>query len=148
MFDVLVLILVGFTGAVMTFYVSEGRNQGPVRSSAVLSLAVALIFHFNTVNIEVHLAQNIPLVFIGSSFIGMVSSRLISNYWAIGAGGMVFCIIFLNASRFFNGYGGALGTAACISLLTILSIPIVTRKHRLTNGFALFRKTVFRIKRQ
>jgi hypothetical protein len=148
MSDVLVLILVGFTGAVMTFYVSEGRKQGPVRSSAVLSLAVALIMRFDALNIELYLTQNIPLVFIGSSFIGMVSSRLISNYWAIGAAGMVFCIIFLNTSRFFTGYGGALGTAACISLLTILSIPIVTKRHRLTNGFALFRKTVFRIKRE
>jgi hypothetical protein len=148
MSDVLVLIIVGFTGAVMTFYVSEGRKQGPVRSSAVLSLAVALIFHLNALNIEVYLAQNIPLVFIGSSFIGMVSSRLVSNYWAIGAGGAVFCIIFLNASRFFTGYGGALGTAACISLLTILSIPIVTKKQRLTNGFALFIKMVFRMKRE
>ena len=61
MSDVLVLIMIGFTGAVMTFYVSEERKQGPVRSSAILSLSVALIFHLNALNIEVYLAQNIPL---------------------------------------------------------------------------------------
>lgn len=143
MFDLYILIVVGFSGAIITFYVNEGIRQGPVRASALLSFSVSLIVRFNAGILEPYLIQNIPLVFIGSSFIGMVSSRLISNYWTIGSAGALFCIIFLNASKFFHGYGGALGTAACISLLIILSIPIVTKKHRLTNGFSLFRKSIF-----
>ncbi|WP_316828702.1 hypothetical protein [Pedobacter miscanthi] len=131
-----------------TFYVNEGLEQGPVRSSAMLSLTVALFFHFFPSITNAYLVKNIPLVFIGSSFIGMVSGRLVSGYWLIGLAGVVFCIIFLNASRFFTGYGGALGISACISLLAILSIPIVTKKHRLTNGFALLRKTVFKIRKK
>lgn len=136
--------MVGFSGAIITFYVNEKLKQGPVRSSAVLSLLVALYFYFFPGGINPALVKNIPLIFIGSSFIGMLSSRLLRNYWLIGVAGMVFCIIFLNASRFFNGYGGALGTSACISLLSILSIPIITRKHRITNGFALLRKLLFK----
>lgn len=143
MLNEFILILIGFSGAVIIFYVNEGIRQGPVRASALLSLAVTLIIRSSVLNLEPYLIQNIPLVFIGSSFIGMVSSRLISQYWTIGIAGVIFCIIFLNTSRFFHGFGGALGTSACISLLIILSIPIVTKKHRLTNGFALFRKTLF-----
>ncbi|WP_205334612.1 hypothetical protein [Flavobacterium fluviale] len=143
MLNEFILILIGFSGAVITFYVNEGIRQGPVRASALLSFAVTLVIRSNVLNLAPYLLQNIPLVFIGSSFIGMVSSRLISNYCTIGAAGVIFCIIFLNTSRFFHGFGGALGTSACISLLIILSIPIVTKKHRITNGFALFRKTLF-----
>jgi hypothetical protein len=143
MFNLLVLICIGFTGAVFTFYLNEEIKQGPVRSSALLSFTVALLFKIFDFDIDPYLVKNIPLVCIGSSFIGMVSSRLIKNYWLIGAAGFLFCVIFLNASRFFHGYGGALGTSACISILVILSIPIVTKRHRLTNGFAFLRKSVF-----
>ncbi|WP_344851177.1 hypothetical protein [Pedobacter jeongneungensis] len=143
-----ILLLVGFFGAMLTFYLNEGLGQGPVRSSAMLSLGVALFFHFFPHITDPYIVKNIPLVFIGSSFIGMVSSRLVSNYWLIGLAGTVFCIIFLNTSRFFTGYGGALGISACISLLAILSIPIVTKKHRLTNGFAILRKMLFKIRRK
>ncbi|KLT66671.1 hypothetical protein [Pedobacter sp. BMA] len=139
-----ILALVGLAGAVTTFYVNEGLKQGPVRASASLSLMIATFFHFCPPGIDPFLSENIPLVFIGSSFIGMVSGRLVNNYWLIAAAGVLFCIIFLNASRYFKGYGGALGTSACISLLAILSIPIVTKKQRLTNGFVLLRKMVFR----
>lgn len=143
MLNVFILVSTGFTGAVMTFYVNEGLKQGPVRSSALISLFVALFFRYIDLDINPYLSKNVPLIFIGSSFIGMVSSRLLCNYWLIGAAGIIFCFIFLNTSRFFIGYGGALGTSSCISLLTILSIPIVTKKHRLTNGFAIFRKMLF-----
>ncbi len=148
MLDESILLLVGFFGAMLTFYLNEGVGQGPVRSSALLSLTVSLFFHFFSGAADPYLVKNIPLVFIGSSFVGMVSSRLVSNYWLIGLAGAVFCVIFLNTSRFFSGYGGALGISACISLLSILSIPIITKKHRLTNGFALLRKMVFKISKR
>lgn len=146
--DQLILLLVGFLGAMLTFYLNEGLKQGPVRSSAMLSLIVALFFYFFPHIADPFLVKNIPLVFIGSSFIGMVSARLVSSYWLIGLAGAIFCVIFLNTSRFFNGYGGALGISACISLLAILSIPIVTKKHRITNGFTLLRKMIFKIRRK
>ncbi|WP_337854662.1 hypothetical protein [Pedobacter sp. GR22-6] len=143
MLNLLILIGVGFMGAIITFYINEELKQGPVRSSAMLSLSVGLLLRFSNFGIDPYLIKNIPLVCIGSSFIGMVSNRLIRNYWLIGVAGILFCIIFLNASKFFQGYGGALGASACISILAILSIPVITKKHRLTNGFAFLRKSVF-----
>lgn len=143
MYNMPILLLVGFISAMLTFYVNEGLKQGPVRSSALLSLLVAVYFHYFPGQTDPYLVKNIPLVFIGASFIGMVSSRLIHNYLLIGIAGVIFCLIFLHTSKFFNGYGGALGTSACISLLAVLSIPIVGKKRKLTNGIIQLRKTLF-----
>jgi hypothetical protein len=127
----------------LTFFVNEELRQGPVRSSAILSLVVGLYVYFFPHSMNSFLVKNIPAVFIGGSFIGMVSSRVLSNYILIGTAGLVFCLIYINTSRFFNGYGGSVGTASAIALLAVLSIPVVTKKHRLTNGIMLLRKTLF-----
>ncbi len=148
MFNLIILILVSFLGAILTFIINEDLKQGPVRSSAILSLAVGLYFHYFSGNMDSYLVKNIPVVFIGASFIGMVSARLLSNYLLIGIAGVVFCLIFLHTSRFFNGYGGALGTSAAIALLAVLSIPIVGKKRKLTNGIFLLRKTLFKISKK
>jgi hypothetical protein len=143
MFNIIVLFAVSFVSPIMTFYVNEDLKQGPVRASALLSLIVALYCHFFPQSMDSYLMRNIPIVFIGGSFIGMVSSRILSDYRLIGAAGLVFCLIYINTSKFFNGYGGAVGTASAIALLAVLSIPVFTKKRRLTNGIMLLRKTLF-----
>lgn len=143
MYNPLILLLVSFASAVATFWINEDLKQGPVRSSALFSLVVALYFHFFPANVDTGLVKNIPLVCIGASFIGMVSARLLSSYLLIGMGGVIFCLIFLHTSKFFNGYGGALGTSAAISVLAVLSIPIVGKHRKVTNGMLLLRKLLF-----
>jgi len=144
MLNILVLLVVSFLTAISTFYTSEKLNQGPVRSSALLSLSIALLFYAFPNFLPPYLVKNIPVVCIGASFVGMVSSRLLSNYTLIGAGGVIFCLIYLHTSNFFNGYGGALGTSAAIALLAVLSIPIVGKKEKLTNGLVQLRKILFK----
>jgi len=144
MFNLFVLLIVGFFSAVTTFYMNEELKQGPVCSSAVLSLIVGLYFYFFPGTMSSYLVKNIPIVFIGASFIGMVSTKMISNYFLIGVAGIIFCLIYLNTSKFFSGYGGALGTSAAISLLAVLSIPIVGKKRKLTNGIIQLRKVLFK----
>jgi len=143
MYNTAILFAVSFVSSVTTFYVNEHLKHGPVRSSAMLSLAVGLFFYFFPHLMNSFLVKNIPIVFIGGSFIGMVSSRVLSNYLLIGTAGLIFCLIYINTSRFFNGYGGAVGTASAIALLAVLSLPVVTKRHRLTNGMMLLRKTLF-----
>jgi hypothetical protein len=144
MYNISVLLLVGFLGSVITFYMNEGLKQGPVRSSAVLSLLVGLYFYFFPGAMDSYLVKNIPIVFIGTSFIGMVSARLLANYLLIGLAGIIFCLIYLNTSQFFNGYGGGIGTASAIALLAVLSIPIAGKRRKLTNGFMQLRKVLFK----
>ena len=67
---------------------------------------------------------------IGASFIGMASSEVLHSYILLFVSGLIFSIIYLNTSRFFNGYGGALGTAACISLIASLSLMIYTKRAK------------------
>lgn len=148
MYNLLVLLAVSFISASLTFYVNEDLKQGPVRSSALLSLFVGLFFHFFPQIIDPYLVKNIPIVFIGASFVGMVSAKLLPNRLLIGTGGVIFCLIFLHTSLFFNGYGGALGTSASIALLAVLSIPIVGKKRQWTNGIIQLRKILFRRHKQ
>jgi len=144
MHNLLLLITISFLSATITFYVNEELKQGPVRSSALLSLIVGSYFYFFPDTMDPYLVKSIPVVFIGASFVGMVSARLLSSYLLIGIGGILFCIIYLHTSNFFNGYGGALGTSAAISLLAVLSIPIIGKNRKLTNGMIQLRRVLFK----
>lgn len=69
----LIIIVTGILGAWLTFFVSERLKQGPVRASAVLALIVGLFFYCFPELCNAYLTKNIPIVFIGTSFIGMVA---------------------------------------------------------------------------
>lgn len=138
-----ILLATSVIAAILTFFVNEHLKQGPVRSSAGLSLLVAGFFYLFPNSLNPLLAKNIPVVFIGSSFIGMVSAKLLSSYLRIGIAAVIFCLIYLNTSKFFNGYGGALGTSASISLLAVLSLPILRIKGRLTNISSQLRTFIY-----
>ena len=141
----LILIITAVIAAMLTFFTNHKLKQGPVRSSALLSLVVALLFYFFPNFAGADLAKNVPVVFIGGSFIGMVSKKIVDNYFKLAISGLVFAIIYLNTSRFFAGYGGALGASAGISLLSVLSLPFFTpKKHHLTNGILQLRKIIFK----
>jgi hypothetical protein len=140
-----IIIIVAIIAAMLTFFMNHTLKQGPVRSSALLSLSIALIFYFFPNLVTSDLSKNIPVVFIGGSFIGMVSKKIVDSYFKLAISGLVFAIIYLNTSRFFAGYGGALGASAGISLLSVLSLPFFTpKKHHLTNGILQLRKIILK----
>ncbi len=133
MTEAIVIVATGMVSSVLTFYVNEHLNQGAVRSSALLSLAVALFFFFFPALLSPYLTVHIPVVFIGASFIGMVSPKIMSNFSLLALAGLIFGLIYLNSSQFFTGFGGALGISACISILTVLSFPVLksyTRRYK------------------
>lgn len=142
--NTLILIITGIAGATTTFYVSTKMKQGAVRASALLSLVVALFFYIFPDILTTYLTERIPVVFIGASFIGMVNANAVKHYGILGISGIIFTLIFLNTGNFFKGYGGLLGTSACISLLTAMSIPMVFSKKRWFNFFGLLRKILFK----
>lgn len=127
--EIAILIITGITSAVATYVVNNKMHQGAVRASALLSLIVGLFFYFFPNLLSQSLTRNIPLVFIGASFIGMVSSRILSSYILLSLSGLIFSILFVNSSKYFAGYGGGLGTTAAISLLVSLSMAIIARKN-------------------
>ena len=128
--DSFIIILTGIISALATYILNNNFEQGAVRASALLSLMVGIFFYFFPSLFNDYLTKNIPVVFIGASFIGMVSSKVISNYFLIIISGIIFSIIYFNTSSFFTGYGGALGTSASISVLVSLSLAVVAKsKH-------------------
>lgn len=145
--DFWILILTGIAGATATYFVSTRLKQGPVRSSALLTLVVAGFCNLFPETLTPDLGKNIPVVFIGASFIGMVSSQHLSTYLGLSASGIIFTILYLNTSQVFAGYGGVLGTSACISLLVVLSIPYFKSKRKLTVGLLQLRRLMFKRKK-
>ncbi|MGJ1430546.1 hypothetical protein ACR79M_02750 [Sphingobacterium spiritivorum] len=146
--EVFILICVGIFGSLLSFYTSVHLKQGPIRSSASLTMLVAGFLYFFPELLSPYLTKNIPYVFIGSSFIGMVSSGQLSSYLGLGLAGLIFTFIFLNTSRFFDGFGGALGTSACVSLLAVMSIPYLKTNRKVTIGFLQLRRFVLKNKKR
>ena len=91
-----------------------------------------------------YLTQNIPLVFIGASFIGMASPKGKNNYLLLAFAGLLFSIVYINKSAFFKGYGGALGTLAFIALITTLFFAhLLTHKSKMLSRFKWMKNKVF-----
>jgi len=124
----LILFAAGGVGAWSTFVVSHDLKQGAVRASAGLSLIVALFFYAFPDLINPELSVEIPLVFFGASFVGMTGSHLVPQKILIALGGIIFSGIYLSAGAIFSGYGGKLGTAACIASLAVVGISILIEK--------------------
>ena len=138
--DFFILVLIGGASSIITFLLQIKYQQGPVRSSALVGVFVSVFVLLFPNLLSVYLTENLPLICFGASFIGMVSSKIMSDYLLIGISGIVFTIIYFNTSSYFNGFGGGLGSAACIALLVTLSIPVFKKKRKLSNGFLLLRR--------
>lgn len=123
----LFIILTGIAAVIGTFYTSTNLNTSAVRASAGLSLIVAAIPLIFPNLLSNYLEIHIPAVFFGASFVGMVSKDLLSNYWLLALAGIIFSLLYINTGSYFEGFGGALGTTASISVILTLGINSVTR---------------------
>ena len=133
MMEDVLIILTGIIAVIVTFYSSTVLKQGAVRASAGLSLVVAVIPLIFPDLFSSYLQLHIPIVFLGASFVGMVSKDLISNYWILALAGLLFSLLYLNTGSYFEGFGGALGTTASISVILILGLKTFSR----VSGIAL-----------
>ena len=134
MFEI-ILLLTGTIAALSTFIANHTLKLGAVKASAGLSFIVALLCLFFDNIFKEDLAMQIQLVFFGASFVGMVSKEIISKHYLVGLGGLVFSAIYLNTSYFFEGFGGALGTTACISVIIVFGLRIILNKRKQKANF-------------
>ena len=138
-----IVIITGIIGATFTFFISEKLRQGPVRASALLSLLVGLFFYCYPDLLSPYLTKNIPIVFFGASFVGMVTPVKKGNYTRLLVAGSLFGIIYINKGRFFEGYGGALGALAFIALLSAMGFSvIISRSTKIKKGIVKIKKKV------
>jgi len=140
------LLLFSCCSALITFLLSGKLNFGPVRASALVGGSIALFFYVFPSIFNSDLSNNLPVACFGASFIGMVSSRLITNYILIVFSVCVFTFIYLNTSSLFHGFGGSLGAIACISILVTIGLTIVLNKFVRLNRFFFFKNQYLRWK--
>ncbi|WP_341200331.1 hypothetical protein [Croceibacter atlanticus] len=134
MFEI-ILLLTGTIAALSTFIANNTLKLGAVKASAGLSFIVALLCLLFDDIFKDDLALQIQLVFFGASFVGMVSKEIISKHYLVGLGGFIFSAIYLNTSYFFEGFGGALGTTACISVIIVFGLRIILNKRKQKANF-------------
>lgn len=129
-----IIIITGILGATLTFFVSHQLNQGAVRASALLSLLVGLFFYCFPELLNAYLTKHIPIIFFGTSFIGMVSSKVTVNYVKLALTGSLFSFLYINKNDLFSGHGGGLGALALIALLATMGLWVLIFRNRHHKG--------------
>ncbi len=117
---VILYILTGIGGAVIPYFLQREFYWDAVTASALPSLIVAILVKI--IGLETTIATEIAFIFFGASFVGMVNKIIFPRYWHTAVSGVLFCFLYFHASQFFQGYGGGLGTAACIAVLVLYGI--------------------------
>ena len=92
MFEI-ILLLTGTIAALSTFIANHTLKLGAVKASAGLSFIVALMFLLFDDIFKDDIALQIQLVFFGASFVGMVSKEVISKYYQVALGGLIFTFL-------------------------------------------------------
>lgn len=106
-------VIVALVGTVVTYWLNNKRGLGPIKSSAISSFIIAIPLQI--VPFSGFLAL-IPIVFFGASFVGMTNEKTL-GWFPIIIVGVFYGVIFHFTHPFFNGYGGTLGTTACLCCL-------------------------------
>ncbi|GAA0878240.1 hypothetical protein GCM10009119_12080 [Algoriphagus jejuensis] len=124
--------------AISTYWLHTRFSLSPILASSAVTLIVALAVQpLNTSE----WVQAIPYAAIGGSFIGMSTKKNIKGFESVLLAALIFGLIFIHSSKFFEGFGGALGTSACISVLTAISWRKLIKRTRLTTKRAVNRVT-------
>jgi O-antigen/teichoic acid export membrane protein len=112
-------IVSAVSGAICTYWLQTRWKVRPVSASSVVTLLIALaVLPFSDSSQGM---QAIPYAGIGGSFIGMSTKKNVKGFETVLLAALIFGLIFIHSSQFFEGFGGALGTSACISVLTAIS---------------------------
>ena len=137
MLQFVVLLLCSVSATLLTYEINIRFKQGPVRASALIALIVGGFFYFFPNLLPEFYTKNIPLYVIGGTFIGMVSSAINISYVSLILSPILFAVLLHYTSKVFNGFGGALGTTACIALMCTMAFPIITKNKKVTYGYRL-----------
>ena len=139
MLAIITLTICSIISTLLTYEINIKYKQGPVRASALIALIVGGFFYFFPTLLPEFYTKNIPLYVIGGTFIGMVSSTIQISYFSLIFSPILFSVLLHYTSKIFNGYGGALGTTACIALMCTMAFPIITKNKKITYGYRLIR---------
>lgn len=114
-----IVLSTSIAAALVTHELNVHRKFGSVSASATVALIFSLVFYLLP---KSGVTLIIPPVAMGASFVAMSSERVIPNRRWMSVAGAVFGIVFLTTSPSLEGYGGVLGTGACVSVLMTIGM--------------------------
>lgn len=125
---ILILLLTSLAGACISFGLGHYYGWPKVLASALPSLVVYGAVRMLGTMLGPDLAQAVPAAFMGASFCGMSAPPVLVSLRSAAVSGLFFALIFSSPVLFFKGYGGALGTMACISVLATAGLRQLINK--------------------
>ena len=106
-------IVISLVGTLLPYWLVNSRGLSPVKASAIPSFLVAIPLQILPIT---GFMSMVPIVFFGASFIGMSGNSRI-GWVPVVISSVIYGIAFQYLNSGFNGYGGVLGTLACLSAL-------------------------------
>ncbi|MBH0057180.1 hypothetical protein I6F65_09410 [Pseudoalteromonas sp. SWXJZ94C] len=102
--------LLTLLGAFLTFFLAKHNRFDAIRASASLSIIAYLIFSALNLNPDLY-----SIIFFGGTFIGMSAPHRFGIYTVTNSA-IIFSILFEYLVPRLDGYGGALGISAFLSV--------------------------------
>ncbi|GEB71313.1 MULTISPECIES: hypothetical protein [Pseudoalteromonas] len=102
--------LIALLGAFLTFYLAKHNRFDGIRASASLSIIAYLILSALNLNPNLY-----SVVFFGGTFIGMSAPHRFGIY-TVASSSILFSLLFEYLVPKLDGYGGALGISAFLSV--------------------------------
>ena len=101
---------IALLGAFLTFYLAKHNRFDGIRASASLSIIAYLLLSALNLNPDLY-----SVVFFGGTFIGMSAPHRFGIY-TVASSSILFSFLFENLVPKLDGYGGALGVSAFLSI--------------------------------
>jgi hypothetical protein len=121
---VLITIISSIVGGLGTFLLSQKLHWHAIKASAILSLIIATPFEIYNLNEY----ESIPFIVFGASFVGMSSQKLFNNK-LIFFTSILFGIVYTLINSKYDQLGGTLGTTACLSCLSVVTINRLIKRN-------------------
>lgn len=113
----MLIFLLSIVAALATYELSLKYKFGAVRASSLVSLIAGLILYFLKLN------PIYGVAIMGASFAAMSTDKVVPTRFWMFICSLVFAAVFLGLNNnLFAGFGGKLGTTACISVVMTLGV--------------------------
>ena len=119
----------------LTYFLNFRLKWGPVKASSFIAIVFGLLYQL----LPDYFWTSMPFIAIGSTFIGMVSLTKYYRYFNFIVAPVIFVMLYNNISSNFDGFGGALGTAACCSLIISIYLRSLNTTKRIIRPFRKFK---------
>lgn len=118
-------LITSIVGGLSTYFLSNYSSLSAVKSSIIATLLFLIVFHVWSSFHEAN--EQLQSVFFGASFVGMSGKKIINWIEALLASALYAFALFY-ALPYFGGMGGALGTSAAITVITVYLCKIAVKK--------------------